>query len=112
MTAQLVTDALVMAIWRRGKPDALLHHPIVAAKADSSGRRNTCLNFAERLVKRLGRGSPPQRLAWPGIERRDTASSSWTVWALRSVPFGKYCRSRPLVFSLVPRCHGLCGSQN
>jgi len=26
MTAQLVTDALVMAIWRRGKPDALVHH--------------------------------------------------------------------------------------
>ena len=24
--AALVTDALVMAIWRRGKPDALLHH--------------------------------------------------------------------------------------
>ena len=26
MTAQLVTDALMMAIWRRRKPDALLHH--------------------------------------------------------------------------------------
>jgi putative transposase len=26
MAAQLVTDALTMAIWRRGKPDALLHH--------------------------------------------------------------------------------------
>jgi len=26
MTAGLVTDALVMAIWRLGKPDALLHH--------------------------------------------------------------------------------------
>ena len=26
MTALLVTDALIMAIWRRGKPDALLHH--------------------------------------------------------------------------------------
>jgi putative transposase len=26
MTGQLVTDALVMAIWRLGKPDALLHH--------------------------------------------------------------------------------------
>jgi putative transposase len=26
MTAQRVIDALVMAIWRRGKPDALLHH--------------------------------------------------------------------------------------
>jgi putative transposase len=26
MVAQLVADALIMAIWRRGKPDALLHH--------------------------------------------------------------------------------------
>lgn len=26
MTAQLVLDALMMALWRRGKPDALLHH--------------------------------------------------------------------------------------
>jgi len=26
MTAQLVADALVMAVWRRGKPNALLHH--------------------------------------------------------------------------------------
>lgn len=26
MTAQLVTHALVMAIWRRGRPDDLLHH--------------------------------------------------------------------------------------
>jgi putative transposase len=26
MTAQLVTDALVMAVWRRGKPQQLLHH--------------------------------------------------------------------------------------
>jgi putative transposase len=26
MTAQLVADALMMAIWRRGRPDTLLHH--------------------------------------------------------------------------------------
>ena len=26
MTTQLVTDALVMAIWRRGKPETVLHH--------------------------------------------------------------------------------------
>jgi transposase InsO family protein len=26
MTAQLVTDALTMALWRRGKPSQLLHH--------------------------------------------------------------------------------------
>lgn len=26
MTSQLVTNALIMAIWRRGKPDAMSHH--------------------------------------------------------------------------------------
>lgn len=26
MTAQLVADALLMAVWRRGRPDALMHH--------------------------------------------------------------------------------------
>ena len=26
MTAQLIADALIMAIWRRGKPHVLLHH--------------------------------------------------------------------------------------
>src|SRR5476649_1645942 len=40
-----------------------------------------------------------------------TAPISLALCMLRSVPFGKYCRSSPLVFSLVPRCHGLCGSQ-
>ena len=42
---------------------------------------------------------------------RETHARSLSRWALRSVPLGKYCRSSPLVFSLVPRCHGLCGSQ-
>ena len=26
MTGQLGTDALIITIWRRGKPDALLHY--------------------------------------------------------------------------------------
>ena len=39
-----------------------------------------------------------------------TASISSAVHRERSVPLGKYWRSSPLVFSLVPRCHGLCGS--
>ena len=37
MTAQLVTDALMMAIWRRGKPDALLHHSDQGGAAQGSG---------------------------------------------------------------------------
>ena len=37
--------------------------------------------------------------------------SSWSaVQTLRSVPFGRYCRSRPLMFSFAPRCQGECGS--
>jgi hypothetical protein len=39
-----------------------------------------------------------------------TAARSLGLCLLRSVPLGKYWRSSPLVFSLVPRCQGLCGS--
>jgi putative transposase len=41
MTARLVTDALIMAIWRRGKPDALLHHFDQAANTPASSS-NVC----------------------------------------------------------------------
>jgi hypothetical protein len=40
-------------------------------------------------------------------------ATAWRSSALqrdRSVPFGKYWRSSPLVFSFVPRCQGECGS--
>ena len=40
MTAQLVTDALLMAIWRRGKPDALLHHSDQGSQYTSEQFRN------------------------------------------------------------------------
>lgn len=46
MTAGLVTDALVMAIWRRGKPDALLHH-------SDQGSQYTSEPF-QRLMADLG----------------------------------------------------------
>jgi putative transposase len=41
MTAQLVTDALVMAIWRRGRPKELLHHSDQDSTPVSSS--NACL---------------------------------------------------------------------
>ena len=40
-----------------------------------------------------------------------TAAMSLALCLLRSVPLGKYWRSRPLAFSFVPRCHGLRGAQ-
>ena len=46
MTAQLVTDALMMAVWRRGKPDALLHH-------SDRGSQYTSDSF-QRLLGELG----------------------------------------------------------
>jgi putative transposase len=46
MTTQLVTDALMMAIWRRGKPDALLHH-------SDRGSQYTSEQF-QRLLGELG----------------------------------------------------------
>jgi putative transposase len=39
-----------------------------------------------------------------------TALISSALQRDKSVPFGKYCRSSPFVFSLLPRCQGLCGS--
>ncbi|MNY04347.1 hypothetical protein D3C86_1370200 [compost metagenome] len=38
------------------------------------------------------------------------SSSSW-LCPDKSVPLGRYWRIRPLMFSLLPRCQGLCGSQ-
>ena len=36
-------------------------------------------------------------------------SRSGRVWVDGLVPLGRYWRRRPLVFSLLPRCHGLRG---
>jgi putative transposase len=46
MTTQLVTDALMMAVWRRGQPDALLHH-------SDRGSQYTSDRF-QRLLDELG----------------------------------------------------------
>jgi len=46
MTTQLVTDALTMAIWRRGSVDALLHH-------SDRGSQYTSESF-QRLLRELG----------------------------------------------------------
>lgn len=46
MTAQLVTDALIMAVWRRGAAEALLHH-------SDRGSQYTSESF-QRLLNELG----------------------------------------------------------
>ena len=44
MTSQLVIDALMMAIWRRGKPESLLHH-------SDQGSQYTSDQFQRLLVE-------------------------------------------------------------
>ena len=67
MTAQLVTDALVMAIWRRGKPDALLHH-------SDRGSQYTSEQF-QRLMADHGVICSMSRSGKSGTTRRWRASS-------------------------------------
>lgn len=59
MTAQFVTGALVMAIWRRGKPDALLHHsdqgsPIYQRAVPAADDRQRRHLLDEPVGQRLG----------------------------------------------------------
>ncbi len=62
-------------------------------------------------MQALDWGFPAERFAWASVSSAATlARCSW-VWTDRSVPLGKYCRSRPFVFSFEPRCQGLAGSQ-
>ena len=65
----------------------------------------------QHLLGVTGRSFKAQSFSWTLIE----AQRYLVEIGLRitgQVGFlGKYCRSSPLVFSLVPRCQGLCGSQ-
>jgi hypothetical protein len=72
--------------------------------AVSTGRCNTGLEFTSRSVKAQG-------FPWALIEAQGYFVEVCLGVADRSVFLGKYCRNRPLVFSLMPRCRGLCGSQ-
>ena len=57
MTAQLVTDALLMAISRRGKPDALLHH---SDRGSQGGFKRSSQRFWDDRTEGSGRG--PRRV--------------------------------------------------
>ena len=72
--------------------------------AVSGGQRNASASACEGVLKpRVCRGRPFSSAA---IASR----AGWSSWR-RSALLGRYWRSRPLVFSLLPRCQGLRGSQ-
>src|SRR5215210_5356158 len=72
---------------------------VVATWPVSVDRRNPSSASAGVFQPRVLRGLLLRAIA--------TAARSSALCTLRSVPFGKYWRSSPLVFSFVPRCQGL-----
>jgi transposase InsO family protein len=108
MSAQFVTDALLMAIWRRGRPGALLHHSDRGSQGGFKRSSQQDIRFYASHWSSASAGVLNPRV-FRGLALRvaATAASVSALCALRSVPFGKYWRSNPLVFSLVPRCQGL-----
>jgi transposase InsO family protein len=54
MTARLVTDVLVMAIWRHGRPEALLHHSDRSQYTSEQLQRLMADNDVTRPVSRSG----------------------------------------------------------
>src|SRR5205085_8071289 len=70
----------------------------------SGGHRNTFASASDGVWKSsVCRGRPLSSAAM-------VSRSSW-VRVCRLVVLGRYWRNSPLVFSLLPRCHGLFGSQ-
>ena len=110
--AELACDALRMALQRRQPRRGLMHHSDrgVQGGFKRSSQHLPAPTAAPRQGPRQAFSSRASCAAWP-LSAAATAARSSAPCALRSVPFGKYCRSSPLVFSFVPRCHGLCGSQ-
>jgi transposase InsO family protein len=68
MTAQLVTDALVMAIWRRGKSDALLHH-------SDRGSQYTSEQFQKLIADEMAAWNAGMRAVVVKLSERPLAGS-------------------------------------
>src|SRR5665811_1812002 len=73
----------------------------VSGSADPSGQRNRSGPICSIGFLNAS------RLRGRSLSSAATQSRSSLLCTLRSVPLGKYWRSRPFVFSLVPRCQGV-----
>jgi len=108
----LVLDALEQALHARQAGEGLIHHSDRGCQPGFKGSSQHYFWSEHRWSSRASAGVfQPSVFRGRALRAAATASSSSRECLDRSVPFGKYWRSRPLVFSFVPRCHGLCGSQ-
>jgi putative transposase len=96
MTAQLVTDALLMAVWRRGRADALLHHSDQGSQYTSDQFQR--LLAAHGVVCSMSRSgncweraieAPPVRARWRAPRwRASSPRSRPSAWRARPIARG------------------------
>lgn len=92
MTAQLVADALLMAVWRRGKPDALMHHSDRGSQGGFKrlSQHRMCSTHDSNSSSASAGVFQPKVFLGRALRAAATAAMSSALWTLRSVPFGKY----------------------
>ena len=108
MTAQLVADALIMAIWRRGKPDALLHHSDSKSykACPPRGLSIKSIRPTSREHCRLARLTPPRRHS-----SRCRNGRQAEIWVIASFT-GGLLRARRRLRSTSQRAVVRCRFQN
>jgi putative transposase len=99
-----VTDAVVDELqeWQARPLDRAWYLAVVANHRVACWRSHRRMSWLGVLSLRQSRGR--------SLSSAATWESCSAVQICRSVPLGKYWRRRPLVFSLLPRCQGECGS--
>ncbi len=97
------------------RPDSR-HNPKIVSTAgtDTPGaQRWLQQSGVEELLELLGGSVPGEGFAGAGVEQFCDVVQVGLARASKSVlPLGKYWRSSPLVFSLLPRCQGLWGRRS
>jgi transposase-like protein len=99
-TISRITDRVLeeMADWATRPLDARQFLVIVANQLEIRWWRHRAMTCRGERSSRHSRGR--------SLSSSVTSRSRLSVTRPRSLLLGKYCRSRPLVFSLVPRCQG------
>ena len=108
--ADFVLDALEQALHDRrpASRGGLVHHSDRGAQGGFKRSSQRDILFYARHRSRASAGVAHSRVfRGRALRVAAMAASVSALCALRSVPFGKYWRSSPLVFSLEPRCQGL-----
>ncbi len=91
MTSDLVAEALTMALWRRGKPEALMHHSDRGSQLGFNWSSQHHLASIFVAASKASAGvRQPSVFRGRALSAAATAANASRLCALRSVPFGKY----------------------